>query len=143
MAWAFGDLVLARYQNWKNDQMPFVFILFDTGRLIDGLNSHYLSKPEVEQLRRLLKCVQQGQETFVYPFLKGRFNSVLRAYRRYKSQLFFPIKHWKIQELSSPRTRQKQDKEIKRPITEMPAVTDIQKALLQQLITVYNRIKDK
>jgi hypothetical protein len=143
MAWAFGDLILARYNYWRHDQLPFVFILFDTGVLIDGLNSHYLSKPEVEQLRRLIASVQPGQEGMVYPFLKQRFNSVLRGYRKYKSQAFFPIKRWKVKELSSPRTRQEQDKEIAYNVTKMPSVNAFEKALLKQMKDLLIRLEKK
>lgn len=143
MAWRFGDLILARYNYWKHDQMPFVFILFDTGVLIDGLNSHYLSKLEVEQLRRLISSVRPGQEGLVYPFLKQRFNSVLRGYRRYKSQAFFPIKQWRVNELSSPRTRQEQDKEIAHNVPKMPSVTEFEKALLLQMRKLLARLEAK
>lgn len=145
MAFQFGDLVLARYQYFHNDQMPFVFVLYDDTKLIDGLNSHYLSKVEVEQLRRLLKSVQPGQEKFVYPFLKARFNSVLRAYRRYRDIGFFPIKQWKVKELTSPRTRQEQDKEMAHSVdyTKTPSVSEMQKALLRQMKDALARLNQK
>lgn len=145
MGFQFGDLILARYNYWQHDQLPFVFIFYDSGKLIDGLNGHYLSRVEVQQIRQLLKSVMPGQERLVYPFLKARFNSVLRAYRRYHVHGFFPIKRWKVKELASPRTRQKQDKEIKQNLqyNKKPAFDALMLALLNQLKDTLTRLENK
>lgn len=124
----FGDLVLMRYSNWKHDAVPLAFILYSDARYTHGLNSHYLSPAESEQLRRLLSYVPAGQTQYVYDFLKARFNSVLRAYRVYKTPLVFEIKKWKAIELK--------DTETQKTVTDyFKAGTDYQKALQKQYAT--------
>ena len=95
----FGELVLCRYTRWKHDSVPLIFVLHSDARYTHALNSHYLSPQESDQLRRLMSYVPAGQSQYVYEFLKARFVSVLRAYRKYFTPLIFEIKTWKPEAL--------------------------------------------
>ena len=102
----FGDLVLQRYGNWKHDPVPLNFILYSDALYTHTLNSHYLSKSEAEQLRKLMTYIPLGQQHLAYTFLKARFNSVLRSYRVYKTPLMYVIKKWKAIELKDIKTQE-------------------------------------
>jgi len=102
----FGDLVLQRYGNWHHDPTPLMFVLYSDALYTHGLNSHYISKLEAEQLRKLMTYVPPGQTQYVYEFLKSRFNSVLRSYRTYKTPLIYEIKKWRAKEMKDPKTQE-------------------------------------
>lgn len=102
----FGDLVLQRYGNWHHDPNPLIFVLYSDALYTHSLNSHYLSKQEAEQLRRLMAYIPPGQQSLTYKFLKARFNSVLRSYRVYKTPLIYIIKKWRALELKDEKTQE-------------------------------------
>lgn len=101
----FGDLVLQRYGNWHRDPNPLIFVLYSDALYTHGLNSHYISKTEAEQLRKLMCYIPPGQQHLAYDFLKARFNSVLRSYRVYKTPLIYIIKKWRAIELKDSKTQ--------------------------------------
>ena len=153
MAFEFGDLVLFRYGNWHHDPTPLVFILYSNNLYTEGLNSHYLTPAEAEQIRRLMAYVPPDRAQYVYLFLKQRFNTVLRAYRKYKTQLVFEIKKWKAVKLKSKTARREIDAHYgpnqqyrdmmraerdKQYQASMDAAT---RALLTQLQNVLNRLQ--
>lgn len=102
----FGDLVLQRYGNWAHDPNPLIFVLYSDSLYTHGLNSHYVSKQEAEQLRKLMAYIPPGQQNLAYMFLKARFNSVLRSYRVYKTPLIYVIKKWRAVELKDSKVQQ-------------------------------------
>ena len=102
----FGDLVLQRYGNWHHDPNPLIFVLYSDALYTHALNSHYISKAEAEQLRKLMCYIPPGQQQLAYSFLKARFNSVLRSYRVYKTPLIYIIKKWRAIELKDAKTQQ-------------------------------------
>ena len=102
----FGDLVLQRYGNWHNDPNPLIFVLYSDALYTHSLNTHYISKNEAEQLRKLMAYIPPGQQSLAYIFLKSRFNSVLRSYRVYKTPLIYVIKKWRAIELKDPKQQQ-------------------------------------
>jgi len=153
----FGDLVLCRYLNWKHDQTPLAFVLYSDALYTHGLNSHYLSKTEAEQLRRLLSYVPGGQSRYVYDFLKSRMNSVLRAYRCYKTPLIYIIKKWRALELKDDKTQKEVSKffnvgkdyqrELQKtyqtPASKPQGVTAAQQSLLNAMRVALNKLQAK
>ena len=145
----FGDLILCRYSNFHHDPTPLVFCLYSDSAYTHGLNSHYLSPAECIQLRKLLSYVPPGRTQFVYDFIKARFNSVLRAYRRYKTPLIFEIKKWQAVSLKDDETQQTVDKifggHTPPPTKVLPSkiVTASDRALLTQLTKVLNTLNKK
>jgi hypothetical protein len=153
----FGNLVLCRYSNWKHDQVPLIFVLYSDARLTHGLNSHYLSAAEAEQLRKLLSYVPANQTQYVYEFIKGRFNSVLRAYRKYKTPLIFEIKKWKAIELKDPDVQKTVGeffkagtkyqavlkKQFATPASKPVGISSAEQAMLGRLRQVLTRLKQR
>ena len=151
----FGELVLCRYTRWQHDQVPLIFVLHSNARYTDALNSHYLSPAEAEQLRKLMSYVPAGQSQYVYEFLKARFNSVLRAYRKYFTPLIFEIKTWKPIELKDQKKELGEffkagtsyqrvlSRQRATPATKPIGVTSAEQALLTRLRQTLQRLNTK
>ena len=96
-----------RYRLYKHDPLPLLFVIGSNANITEGINVHYITPPEAEVLRRIMaaqKMPNQGQT--VYQFLKARFNSILRAYRRYKTGQIMEIKKWRAPELNDEQAKQ-------------------------------------
>jgi hypothetical protein len=96
MALQFGDLILCRYLNFKMDPAPMVFILKSDPHYTEGLNSHYLTRQEAFFVRRLLGQMPNNQNNIAYQYLKGNASSILRAYRKYFTNLLVVLRVWKV-----------------------------------------------
>ena len=153
----FGDLVLMKYLNFKHDPVPLAFVLYSDALYTHALNGHYLSRPECENLRRLLSYVPLGQSRYVYDFLKARFNSVLRAYRCYKTPLVYEIRKWKAKELKGAKTekevkdyfgvgkdyQKKMQKQYQTPASKPQGITTAQQSLLNMMRLALNKLQAK
>jgi len=107
LIYSLGDLVLMKYMNHKNDPIPLLFVIGSDANVTEGINTHYITKPEAEVLRRVMAMQNvaiNGQ--LVYQFLKSRFNTVLRGYRRYKTGMILQIKKWRVAELDDDNSKQ-------------------------------------
>lgn len=100
MSYYFGDLVLARYSNAQQDQMPMVFVLLSDERYTEGINSNYISQAEIDYLMSLIIQYPDNNGNAIYYQLKSGGSSLLRGYRRYFTNLLFPIiSQWNVVDL--------------------------------------------
>ena len=101
MIYSLGDLVLMKYMNHKHDPIPLLFVIGSNANITEGINTHYITKPEAEVLRRVMAMKKVAiSGLLVYQFLKARFNTVLRGYRRYKTPMILELKKWRATELT-------------------------------------------
>jgi hypothetical protein len=101
MAHRFGELLLARYGNYHLDPVPMVFILLSDANYTEGINSNYITKKEATYLRKLMSLYPDNANNRVYYQLKSEASAILRAYRRYHTNLLFNIRKWKVKELNA------------------------------------------
>ena len=107
MIYSLGDLVLMKYMNFKHDPIPLLFVIGSDVQTTEGINTHYITKPEAEVLRRVMAMKNVAVNSqLVYQFLKSRFNNVLRGYRRYKTGMIMQIKKWRVAELADDNAKQ-------------------------------------
>ena len=100
MPYYFGDLILARYTNFNVDQMPMVFVLLSGPVHTEGINSNYISQAEIDYLMGLITQFPSNTGNAIYYTLKSEGSSILRAYRKYFTNLLFPIiNKWNVVDL--------------------------------------------
>ena len=96
----FGTIYSMRYQNFKHDPMPLIFVLYSgprhfvhvSGHYTDGINLHYLTYSDRMWFARMIYLVKKGNQQMnprlFYRFLKlNRPNIVRTAYRRYHTSM--------------------------------------------------------
>ena len=74
-----GSLIVFHYINWKNDPTPMVIVSrIIPGRMLKGINVHYLAFREVSRLLR----IGGGNPSFSYYNIKGNryISSAFRSY---------------------------------------------------------------